>query len=230
MAMRDKRQLSGFRIYLTPVMFLIVNGLIVFLAAGSFGFWPAWVYLIGVFMIMIFMGVYLQKKAPGLMARRMQYEEKEPSQNTVFLRIFGPLLYIISYLTPGLDYRYHWSTVPSSLIIIANIMVFLGLTLIFFVFKTNSYAESIIQVENDQMVITTGPYTVVRHPMYVGLLLMFLFDALALGSYWALVPFLLCIPMLMSRAINEEKVLIRDLPGYREYCLKTRYRLLPFIW
>jgi protein-S-isoprenylcysteine O-methyltransferase Ste14 len=209
---------------------MIVNGVILFLSAGSLMYWEAWVYLVGSFVLMIFIGTYFLKKDPELMSRRIQYKEKEPSQKTVILRISGPLLYVLSYLIPGLDYRYHWSTVPVSIIIASNAIVFLGLMCIFFVFKENSYTASIIQVEKEQKVITTGPYAVVRHPMYVGLLLILLFAPFALGSYWALIPFLPCIPMLILRIINEEKVLLRDLPGYKDYCLKTCYRLVPLIW
>ncbi|WP_416100994.1 methyltransferase family protein [Clostridium carboxidivorans] len=109
-------------------------------------------------------------------------------------------------------------------------MVLSGYIFIIFVFNENSYASTIIQVENKQQVISTGPYSIVRHPMYLGMLIMFLFTPLALGSYWAVIPFLLSVPMNVFRIKSEEEVLLRELPGYKDYCLKTHYRLIPLIW
>jgi len=120
--------------------------------------------------------------------------------------------------------------VPVWIVIASNAIVFLGYIFIIIVFKENSYASTVIQVEEEQQVITTGPYAIVRHPMYLGMLIMSLFTPLALGSYWAIIPILLFIPGTIFRIKNEEGMLLRDLPGYKEYCLKTRYRLIPSIW
>jgi protein-S-isoprenylcysteine O-methyltransferase Ste14 len=108
--------------------------------------------------------------------------------------------------------------------------VFLGYIFIIMVFKENSYASTVIQVEKEQQVIFTGPYAIVRHPMYLGMLIMELFTPLALGSYWAIIPFLLTIPWTFIRIKIEEEALLQDLLGYKDYCLKTRYRLIPSIW
>ena len=114
--------------------------------------------------------------------------------------------------------------------IISNLVAFAGYIFIIFVFKENSYASNVIQVENEQHVITTGPYSIVRHPMYLGMVVMSLFMPLALGSYWAIIPMLLIIPITIFRIKAEEEVLLRGLKGYKDYCLKTRYRLIPLIW
>ena len=119
---------------------------------------------------------------------------------------------------------------PVLLVIAANAIVLSGYIFIFFVLRENSYASRIIEVEKGQKVISTGPYAIVRHPMYLGVLLMLLFTPLALGSYWALIFFLPLFPLIVFRLLNEEEVLLRELPGYEEYCQKTRYRLFPFIW
>ncbi|MTV48190.1 hypothetical protein GJ688_04225 [Heliobacillus mobilis] len=140
------------------------------------------------------------------------------------------LLVVIGILIPGFDYRYHLSIVPVWLVIFSNLIVLLGYALIFWVFKVNRYASATIRTEAEQTVILSGPYAVVRHPMYTGGLLILLFTPMALGSYWALIPFAASIPVIVLRALNEEDVLLRELPGYREYCSKTRYRLLPMVW
>ena len=112
----------------------------------------------------------------------------------------------------------------------ADVLVLLGYCLVFLVFRENRYASRIIEVEKGQSVIASGPYAVIRHPMYLGTLLMYVFSPLALGSYWAVLPGLLIIPVLVARILNEEKVLLQDLQGYQEYVQKTRYRLIPGIW
>jgi len=201
-------------------------GVIIFLPAGSFRFWQAWIWWSGFSALTLFITAYFFKKSPELLSRRMKFKEKETTRKPpAFLN-----LYFLCFLIPGLDFRFHWSTVPVWIVIAANAIVFLGYIFIIIVFKENSYASTIIQVEQEQQVIKTGPYAIVRHPMYLGVLFMLLFSPLALGSYWAIIPSLLCIPSLVLRIKSEEKVLLQDLPGYKEYCLKTRYRLIPSIW
>lgn len=119
---------------------------------------------------------------------------------------------------------------PVCLVIAANVFVLLGYLIVFFAMRENKYASRIIEVEKGQKVISTGPYTIVRHPMYTGVVPMFLFTPIALGSFWALIPFLLFPILLVFRILNEEKVLLEELPGYKEYCQKIHYRLIPLIW
>ena len=219
--------LSGLKAYVVPLIILVGIGLILFISAGSVLFWEAWLWWMIVSAMTLFITNYFLRKDPALLARRMKVKEKE--QQPSILRLLS-FLSLFTYVIPGLDYRYHWSAVPTWLVIAADIAVFLGYLLIFLVFKENRYASTIVQVEKEQPVITTGPYALVRHPMYSGLLVMQLFTPLALGSYWAILFSLLFIPKIIFRIRKEEEVLLRDLPGYRDYFVKTRYRLFPLIW
>jgi protein-S-isoprenylcysteine O-methyltransferase Ste14 len=175
-----------------------------------------------------FVVFYFLKYDPELLERRMRMKEKEEKQKTIVK--LGIIIFFIGFIIPGLDYRYHWSNVPVYLVIAANVFVLSGYIFVFLVLRENSYASRIIEVEKGQKVITTGPYAIVRHPMYLGVLVMYMFTPLALGSYWAIIFFLPLFPLLVSRLLNEEEVLLRELPGYEEYCQKTRFHLIPYIW
>ncbi|NLI13127.1 MAG: isoprenylcysteine carboxylmethyltransferase family protein [Peptococcaceae bacterium] len=180
--------------YLVPTVIMLVMYVIIFLPAGSFRFWQGWIWWLGFSVLTIFMTAYFLKKSPELLMRRTKFKEKETTRKPpAWLN-----LYFLGFLIPGLDFRFHWSSVPVWIVIAANAVVFLGYIFIIIVFKENSYASTIIQVEQEQQVITTGPYAIVRHPMYIGMLLMTLFTPLALGSYWAIMPSLLCIPSFLN--------------------------------
>lgn len=224
--MESKEKVSMFKTVLVPIVIMIVLGAILFIPAGSFGFWQAWMWLVEFLFMMLYMGVYLNKKNQALLKRRMEFKEKE--KMSAIQKLLN--LYILGYFVPGFDYRFHWSSVPVPLVILSNIIVIVGLIVIILVFKENSYASTTVKVENGQSVITTGPYSIVRHPMYTGMVLITLLTPLALGSYWAIIPFFFSLPSTILRIRNEEKLLKVHLTGYNDYCLKTKYRLIPFIW
>jgi protein-S-isoprenylcysteine O-methyltransferase Ste14 len=206
----------------------IVIGSIFFLSAGTFDYWEAWLYCAIIMVPMLFVVSYLLKKDPALLERRMRLKEKGSKQK----KIVGvsALVFFIGFLLPGLDHRFGWSHMPAEVAIAADVLVFLGYVFTSLVLRENSYASRVIEVEKGQKVISTGPYALVRHPMYLGMSILILATPIALGSYWALLAFLPIPPMLALRLLNEEEVLMRELPGYGEYRQKVRFRLIPFIW
>ena len=211
----------------TPLFFVMMIAMF-FLPAGSFSYWHAWVYLAIIFVSMLAFLIYFLKNDPELLERRMRSKEKETEQRLIIAIM--TVCFLFTFLVPGFDQRFGWSRVPVIMVIIADIVVLLGYGFVFLVLRENSYASRVIEVEKDQEVISSGPYAIVRHPMYLGVALMFLFTPLALGSFWALIPAVLMIFVLVPRIFNEEKVLQRDLDGYREYMQEVKYRLIPGIW
>ena len=201
---------------------------IFFLPAGTFDYWQAWLYLAVLFIPMSLMLAYFLKNDPVFLERRMRYKEKEQEQKWIIA--FSYLPFGLAFVLPALDKRFGWSSVPDGLVIAADLLVFLGYFITILVFRETRYASRIVEVEEEQSVISSGPYSIVRHPMYSGVALMYIFTPLALGSYWSIIPALFIIPVLAARLLNEEKVLKHGLKGYAEYMLKTRYRLLPGIW
>jgi protein-S-isoprenylcysteine O-methyltransferase Ste14 len=207
---------------------LVVLGAIFFLPAGTFNYWEGWVYIAVLFVPVIFVLLYLLKHDPALLERRMRTRETEAPQRLVILLSF--VWFLLVFLIPGLDHRFGWSNMPAGVVIAADLLVLLGYLWVFLVFKENSYASRVVEVSQEQKVIRSGPYAIVRHPMYLGVIVMYVFTPLALGSYWAIIPAPLIIPILVIRILNEEELLLRELKGYGEYMQHTRYRLIPGVW
>jgi protein-S-isoprenylcysteine O-methyltransferase Ste14 len=203
-------------------------GCLLFLPAGTLRFWQAWLYMALLFVPLTAVALVLLIKDPELLERRMRTREREARQQKAIAA--SSLLLLAVYLIPGLDRRYAWSTVPPALVLGADILVLLGYLLFVLTIRENRYASRVVEVEEDQVVVTTGPYSLVRHPMYLAVSVIFGLTPLALGSYWALIPAMLLPAVLASRIRNEEQLLRRDLSGYQAYCQKVKYRLLPFIW
>jgi protein-S-isoprenylcysteine O-methyltransferase Ste14 len=216
------------RLILRTLIAFVFVAVFLFVPAGSFRYWQGWVFMAILFLPMPATSVYFMKRDPQLIERRLRTEEKISEQKTIIR--WARLVVFASLLLPGLDYRFGWSRVPLWLAILSQLFVFAGYLITLWVMKENSFASRTVQVEEGQRVISTGPYRLVRHPMYFGAVLMLLFMSPALGSWWALPGFLLVIPLIVLRLLNEEKMLCRDLPGYSDYCLRTRSRLLPLLW
>ena len=213
-------------------MFLmLVLGLALFLSAGSLNFWQAWVYLAVFAACTILITLYLIKKDRELLAGRVQVGPIAETQRTQqIIQSLASLFFIGIFIVPGLDFRFGWSNVPPLMSLISDGFVAIGFYIVFLVFRENSYTRATIEVSAEQNVITSGPYAVVRHPMYAGAMLLLIFTPIALGS-WAGVPIsILLILIIVARLLDEERFLKANLSGYEEYCQKVRYRLLPLVW
>jgi protein-S-isoprenylcysteine O-methyltransferase Ste14 len=210
---------------------VLATGALLFAAAGTFDFWQAWAFLAIYLTVSLAITLYLMKRDPALLARRMSggpFAEKEPSQRIIMS--FASIGFIGLLVLPGLDHRFGWSQMPAYVAIVGDILVVLGWVGIFFVFRENSYSSATIELAADQRVISTGPYALVRHPMYAAALVMLLGMPIALGSWWGVLTMAAVAPAVVWRLLDEERFLARNLPGYTEYQRKVRYRLLPPVW
>lgn len=213
-------------LFTVPIILTIFMWIILFIPAGSIKFWEAWIFWSGFSTITFFITFYFMKNNPEFLARRAKVKQTKESVKTPL--IFK--VYYLGFVLPGIDFRFHWSNVELWIVISSNIIVFASYIFIFYVFKKNSYASTVIQVENEQNVISSGPYALVRHPMYLGMVIMSLFMPIALGSYISIIPMIFIIPITIIRIKNEEEMLLKNLNGYKAYCSKIKYRLIPFIW
>ena len=208
-----------------------VMGLLLFVPAGTVDYWQGWVYL------SIFMGasalttLYLMRRDPALLERRMRggpTAEKRLAQK--FIMLGASTGFIALLVVPAFDHRFGWSAVPLGGVVAGDVLVAVGFCLIALVYRENTFTSATIEVAENQKVISTGPYAVVRHPMYASSFLYVLGTPLALGSYWGLVPIAAMMPFLIGRLLDEERFLARNLPGYTEYQKRVPHRLVPFLW
>ena len=207
---------------------IIFVGLLLFLPAGTIKFFNAWLFIGLLFIPMFILGIFLFIKSPELLEKRLNTKEKENTQKGVVG--FSAILFLASFLIAGFDFRFCCSTVPLWCVILASVILLVSYALYAEVMRENVYLSRTIEVQENQKVIDSGLYGIVRHPMYAVTIWLFLSIPIVLGSWWALLcmapyPFLIAI-----RILNEEKILEEKLVGYKEYKDKVKYRLLPFIW
>ena len=207
---------------------IIFVGLLLFLPAGTIKFFNAWLFIGLLFIPMFILGIFLFVKSPELLEKRLNAKEKENTQKGVVG--FSAILFLASFLIAGFDYRYGWTSVSLWCVILASVILLVSYALYAEVMRENIYLSRTIEVQENQKVIDTGLYGIIRHPMYAVTIWLFLSIPVVLGSWWALLcmapyPFLIAI-----RILNEEKVLENNLSGYKEYKAKVKYRLVPFIW
>ncbi len=203
-----------------PLFFLVTG--------GSLGWWQAWSYCAVLLLPMTGFVLHMARHDPEFIARRFQVHEKEAAQRRILAWGYPPM--IAGLILPGIDHRYGWSAVPVAVVIGALALVLAGYLTVLRVFLENRWAGRTVETYSEQQVISTGPYAIVRHPMYSGITILYLATPIALGSWWAVLPMLLFVPILVLRIRNEEEVLVRDLPGYGEYRRRVRHRMVPLIW
>jgi len=215
----------------TFVIGVIALGVLLFLPSGTLNYWQAWVFIV-VFMISVnIVGIYLSLKDPELLERRKKFGPGQEQNTAQKIIMSVALLSIVAlFIFCALDHRFGWSPTTPIVSIIGDVLVALGLFIDLLVFRENSYGGSTIEKFDDQKVISTGPYALVRHPMYVGVLVMITGVPLALGSWLGLAILLITVPILAWRILDEEKLLKHDLPGYDEYTHKVHYRLVLGLW
>lgn len=218
----------GRKVFLRAALVLPTLTLIIILPAGRWNYWQGWMYMLTLIIPMFFIFAYLLKNDPALLERRMRMREKELVQRRIVSLTY--LYFLVAFVMPGLDVRFGWSNVPPFVSILADAFFFAGYMVFFWVLVTNSFVSRVVEVERNQRVISTGPYALVRHPMYSSVIIMYLASPVALGSFWTLIPAVFIVPLLIARIYNEEQVLLRDLPGYKEYKQSVVFRLIPGVW
>jgi protein-S-isoprenylcysteine O-methyltransferase Ste14 len=219
------------RAFRSTVLGALAMAALLFVPAGTLGYWQAWVFMAVFVGASSAIGIYLALKDPELLERRMQAgpaAEKETTQKIIMA--FAMAGFIALLIFPAFDHRFGWSKLPPYVVLAGDALVALGFFLTFLVLKENSYSASTVQVVEGQKVISTGPYAIVRHPMYAGALVMLVGMPLALGSWWGLCALLFIVPVLIWRLLDEERLLRKELPGYVEYTRKVPYRLVPYLW
>ena len=207
---------------------LLLVGLLIFLPAGSLTYPYGWLLIALLFGPMLVAGFVMLFKSPEFLTKRLDAKEKQATQKGVLA--FSGLMFIAGFVVAGLDYRFSWSQMPAWVVIIASVLFLAAYALYAEVMRENAYLSRTIKVEEGQKVVDTGLYGIVRHPMYMATILLFMMIPLILGSWHALIVFAFYPAIIIVRLKDEEELLTRELPGYAEYKRKVKYRIIPFVW
>ena len=210
------------------ILGIILVGLLLFIPAWTFKYWNAWLFMGLLFIPMFIAGIILMIKNPKLLKERLDAKEKEKDQKVVIM--LSGLMFLLGFVIAGLNYRFSWITIPNIVIIIASVLFIVSYILYAEVLRENTYLSRTIKVQENQKVVDTGLYGIVRHPMYSITLILFLTMPLILGSLISFIIFLAYPFIIVKRIKNEEEILTKELKGYKEYKKKVKYKLLPFIW
>ena len=206
----------------------VLVGLLIFLPAGSWQFLNGWLLMGLLFVPMLIAGFVMLFKSPDFLAKRLDNKEKQATQKGVVAA--SGLMFLAGFVVAGLDYRFGWSNIPWPVTIIASVLFLIAYGLYAEVMRENAYLSRTVKVEEGQTVVDTGLYGIVRHPMYMATILLFLMMPLVLGSCYALIVFCIYPAIIIVRLKDEEKLLTKELAGYTEYKQKVKYRIIPFIW
>ena len=207
---------------------LLLVGLLIFLPAGTLAYPGGLLFLCLLFVPMLLMGIVMLARARDLLRKRLDAKEKQAAQKGV--QSLAGLVFMAGFVLAGLDFRFGWSDMPLPVVIAASVIFLIGYGLYAEVMRENAYLSRTVKVEEGQTVISTGLYGIVRHPMYLASVLMFLSIPLVMGSWYALIPFAFYPVLMVVRILDEEKLLTAELAGYEEYKGKVKYRMIPFIW
>lgn len=207
---------------------ILLVGVMVFLPAGTLRFAKGWLFMGLLFIPMVIAGFVMLFKAPKLLEKRLDAKEKQGEQRIVVG--FSGLMFIAGFVVAGLDYRFSWSKMPVAVTVAASVLFLVAYGLYAEVLRENAYLSRTVKVEEGQTVISTGLYGIVRHPMYAATILLFLMMPLVLGSWYAAIIFLAYPVLIVIRLVGEEKLLLKELPGYAQYREKVKYRIIPFVW
>lgn len=207
---------------------LVLVGMLLFVPAGSFGYWQGWLLLGILFIPMFIAGLIMMKKSPDLLRKRLNAKEEQDEQKTVIA--LSAIMFLAAFVAAGLNFRFGWIQLPAWVSYVFAVVFLLAYVLYAEVMRENAYLSRTVEVQEDQKVVDSGLYGIVRHPMYMSTLLLFLAMPMVLGSVISLVIMLAYIPIIAKRIRNEEKVLEEGLAGYAEYKKKVRHKVIPFIW
>ena len=207
---------------------VLLMGILLFIPAGSFSYWNGWLLMAVLFVPMIVAGFVMMKKSPELLQKRLNAKEEQSEQKTVI--VLSGLMFFVAFVVAGLNFRFGWIVLPNWISYAATAVFLLGYLLYAEVLRENAYLSRIVEVQENQKVIDTGLYGIVRHPMYSSTLLLFLSMPLVLGSVISFVIMLVYIPIIAKRIRNEEQVLEQGLAGYSDYRKRVKHKLIPWIW
>lgn len=217
-----------FRTIINFLMGVVMVGVLLFAPAGTFLFWNAWLFLALLFVPMLIIGIYLWIKQPDLLAKRLSSKEKESEQKQVIL--MSAVVFVAGFVVAAVDFRFGWSQLPIWLVVVASVLLVISYGLYAEVMRENAYLSRTVEVQENQKVIDTGLYGIVRHPMYSATILLYLSIPLVLGSIYSFLLFLMFPFVIAKRISNEETVLEKGLDGYTSYKQRVKYKIIPFIW